>query len=165
MTLRWKIDDELRFDEASIARYDVPALAGRLVGFRVGGPFALELERDALAHNADRVDGVHYRVDALLQQVARRDLEDHGSLSIIPAGPHLQIERDATLSSLSTIREVLDAAGCTTVDRIRNGSFKQACEAADQFADTILKLSKALSFWRRSREAPKLQPLNGYHHD
>lgn len=30
-------------------------------------------------------------------------------------------------------------------DRIRNGSFKQACEAADQFADTILKLSRALS--------------------
>ena len=56
-----------------------------------------------------------------------------------------QIERDATLSSLSTIRKVLDAAGCTTVDRIRNGSFKQACEAADQFADRILKLSRALS--------------------
>src|ERR1700730_2799119 len=95
MPLRRKINDELRFDEASIvehehfARHHFPALAGRLVGFRIGGPFALELERDALAHNADRVDGVHYRVDALLQQVARRDLEGHGSLSIIPAGPHL----------------------------------------------------------------------------
>ena len=55
-----------------------------------------------------------------------------------------QIERDATLSSLSTIREVLDAAGCTTVDRIRNGSFKQACKAVDCFADTVLKLSRAL---------------------
>jgi hypothetical protein len=56
-----------------------------------------------------------------------------------------QIERDAALSSLSTIREVLDAAGCTTVDRIRNGSFKQACKAVDCFADTVLKLSRALS--------------------
>jgi hypothetical protein len=56
-----------------------------------------------------------------------------------------QIERDTTLSSLSTIREVLDAAGCTTVDRIRNGSFKQACKAVDCFADTVLKLSRALS--------------------
>ncbi len=57
----------------------------------------------------------------------------------------VQIQRDAALSSLSTIREVLDEAGRRTVDRIRNGSFKQACEAANQFADTVLILDKALS--------------------
>jgi hypothetical protein len=58
---------------------------------------------------------------------------------------NIRARSDATLSSLSTIREVLDAAGCTTVDRIRNGSFKQACKAVDCFADTVLKLSRALS--------------------
>jgi hypothetical protein len=72
-----------------------------------------------------------------------------------------QIERDATLSSLSTIREVLDAAGCTTVDRIRNGSFKQACRAVDCFADTVLKLNRALSPQSGSDERGSRIGMNG----
>jgi hypothetical protein len=56
-----------------------------------------------------------------------------------------KIESDAALSALPTIRKVLDEAGSTTVDRIRNGSFKQACKAVDCFADTVLKLSRVLS--------------------
>jgi hypothetical protein len=66
-----------------------------------------------------------------------------------------KIESDAALSALPTIRRVLDEAGSTTVDRIRNGSFKQACKAVDCFADTVLKLSRALSQQSGSDERGK----------
>jgi hypothetical protein len=56
-----------------------------------------------------------------------------------------KIESDAALSSLPTIRTVLDVAGSTTVDRIRNGSFKQACKAAEEFAGLMIRLDEALS--------------------
>ncbi len=42
-------------------------------------------------------------------------------------------------------QELARTTGRRTVDRIRNRSFKQACEAANQFADTVLILNKALS--------------------
>jgi hypothetical protein len=56
-----------------------------------------------------------------------------------------QIESDAALSSLPTIRRVLEEAGSNTMDRIRNGSIREACKAVDCFADTVLKLSKSFS--------------------
>ena len=61
-----------------------------------------------------------------------------------------KIESDATLSSLPTIRKVLDEAGSTTVDRIRNGSFREACKAVDCFADTVLKSLSQQSWPHRS---------------
>jgi hypothetical protein len=72
-----------------------------------------------------------------------------------------KIESDAALFALPTIRKVLDEAGSTTVDRIRIGSFKQACKAVDCFADTVLKLSRALSQQSGSDERGSRIGMNG----
>jgi hypothetical protein len=39
------------------------------------------------------------------------------------------------------LSQVIAEAERRAVERIRNGSFKQACEAAGRFADMVLKLS------------------------
>src|ERR1700693_627808 len=88
MSLSWKVDDEFRFDKTTVVEHehlagrDLLMLAGCFVRLGVSGPFALELERDALAHYADRVDGIDDCVDALHQQVAHHKLDRHWVASV-----------------------------------------------------------------------------------
>jgi hypothetical protein len=119
--------DEIRAQVGSpLRKYRQEAFAQRIVaGFSVTAAYASAYGRE---HDVtSRVNGQRLLTKAYIRERIAK------------------IESDAALSSLPTIRRVLDEAGSTTVDRIRNGSLREACKAVDSFADTVLKLSRALS--------------------
>jgi hypothetical protein len=52
-----------------------------------------------------------------------------------------QIRNEAALNSFPMLSQVIAEAERRAVERIRNGSFKQACEAAERFADMVIRLT------------------------
>jgi hypothetical protein len=38
------------------------------------------------------------------------------------------------------LQQVINEAECRAVERIQNGSFKQACQAVESFADLVVRL-------------------------
>ena len=55
-----------------------------------------------------------------------------------------QIRHEAVLKSLPMLQQVINDAERKAVERIRNGSFKQACKATERFADMVIKLADRL---------------------
>ena len=56
-----------------------------------------------------------------------------------------QIRHEAALGSFPMLQQVIKEAESRAIERIRSGSFKQACASAERFADTVIKLANRLS--------------------
>ena len=76
MSLCWEVHDPARLGQLAVVEHehlpedDLLALAGLLIGLEVAREGILELQRDALAHDPDRVDGVHQHIHIGVEQIA-----------------------------------------------------------------------------------------------
>ncbi len=53
----------------------------------------------------------------------------------------VEIRCEEAKTSLPMLRQIIEEAGQAAVHQIRTGSFRRACQAAERFADMIIKLS------------------------
>ena len=55
-----------------------------------------------------------------------------------------QIRHEAASNSLPMLQQVIKETERRTIERIRGGAFKQACEATERFAEMVIKLANRL---------------------
>src|SRR6266851_3093195 len=82
MLFGWEIDDPVWAFEGAVFRhkhmpdFDVLALAGVVVSKEIGWECLFEHQGDALAHDADGIDGIHQRLDFGFEEVALNKAHD-----------------------------------------------------------------------------------------
>jgi hypothetical protein len=53
----------------------------------------------------------------------------------------VEIRSEEAAASLPTLRRIIEEAGQSAVEQIETGSFRRGCQAAERFANMVIKLS------------------------